>query len=59
VPFLGKIPLDPRVVVAGDQGKPFLNGDDDSVTAQAYTVVLDNLETLVAGSPMSATDTTD
>ncbi len=59
VPFLGKIPLDPRVVVAGDQGKPFLNGDDDSVTVQAYNVVLDNLETLVTGSPMSDADTTD
>ncbi len=59
VPFLGKIPLDPRVVVAGDQGKPFLNGDGAPVTVQAYNVVLDNLETLVTGSPMSDADTTD
>jgi ATP-binding protein involved in chromosome partitioning len=48
VPFLGKIPLDPKVVVAGDRGTPFLNGNDDSVTAQAYGVVLDNLELLMA-----------
>jgi Mrp family chromosome partitioning ATPase/predicted Fe-Mo cluster-binding NifX family protein len=51
VPFLGKIPLDPKVVVAGDQGKPFLAGDESSPTAEAYKVVLDNLELLLAEPP--------
>ncbi len=34
VPFLGKIPLDPKVVVAGDQGKPFLSGDESCGAGQ-------------------------
>ncbi len=51
VPFLGKIPLDPKVVVAGDRGKPFLDSDERSATADAYGVVLDNLELLLAEAP--------
>ncbi len=51
VPFLGKIPLDPKVVVAGDQGRPFLETEADSATAKAYNVVLDNVETLLAEAP--------
>jgi len=51
VPFLGKIPLDPKVVLAGDRGRPFIESDGDSPTAGAYNVVLDNLETLLAEAP--------
>ena len=51
VPFLGKIPLDPKVVVAGDQGRPFLETEADSATAKAFGVVLDNMETLLAEAP--------
>jgi ATP-binding protein involved in chromosome partitioning len=36
VPFLGSIPMDPTVARACDAGKPFINFDKDSPTAQAF-----------------------
>ncbi len=36
VPFLGEIPLDPKVRVGGDLGDPISNSDPDSATAQAF-----------------------
>lgn len=36
VPFLGGIPMDPTVARACDAGKPFLDLDADSETAQAF-----------------------
>lgn len=30
LPFFGRIPLDPRVMLAGDDGRPYLTGNDDS-----------------------------
>ncbi|PNU19222.1 ATP-binding protein [Geothermobacter hydrogeniphilus] len=35
VPFLGRIPLDPRMVVAGDSGKPFILDHPDTEAARA------------------------
>jgi Mrp family chromosome partitioning ATPase len=35
VPFLGSVPLDPRMVQAGDSGKPFILEHPDAETAQA------------------------
>jgi len=35
VPFLGRIPLDPRMVVAGDSGKPFILDHPDTEAAKA------------------------
>lgn len=35
VPFLGKIPLDPRMVQSGDSGKPFLMAHPDAEAALA------------------------
>lgn len=36
VPFLGSIPMDPTVARACDAGKPFIDFDKDSPTAQAF-----------------------
>lgn len=36
VPFLGRIPLDPKVVISGDNGEPFVKSWPDSSTAQAF-----------------------
>ena len=36
VPFLGKVPIDPRVVEAGDNGLPIVVGKPDSPAAKAY-----------------------
>jgi len=35
VPFLGSIPMDPAVAQACDEGRPFIDFDQDSPTAQA------------------------
>jgi ATP-binding protein involved in chromosome partitioning len=36
VPFLGEIPIDPRVAECGDQGDPIVHKYPDSVVAKAY-----------------------
>jgi ATP-binding protein involved in chromosome partitioning len=36
VPFLGEVPLDPKVVVGGDSGEPIVVLDPESVAAQAF-----------------------
>ena len=36
VPFLGEIPIDPRVAECGDQGEPIVHCHPDSPVAQAY-----------------------
>ena len=36
VPFLGEIPIDPRVVVGGDEGRPIVTESPDSPVATAY-----------------------
>ena len=45
VPFLGEIPLDPRVVECGDAGEPIVSRYPDSPIAQSYMT----LATTVAG----------
>jgi len=35
IPFLGRIPLDPRMVVAGDSGKPFIVDHPETEAARA------------------------
>ncbi|NLX19128.1 MAG: Mrp/NBP35 family ATP-binding protein, partial [Desulfobulbus sp.] len=34
LPFLGRVPMDPRVVVAGDTGMPYLSSNEDSPAIQ-------------------------
>jgi ATP-binding protein involved in chromosome partitioning len=36
VPFLGEIPIDPRVAECGDQGEPIVHKYPDSDVARAY-----------------------
>jgi len=43
VPFLGRIPLDPKIVETGDNGHPYLQGYRDSETARAFDVVIQPL----------------
>ncbi|MCI5159352.1 MAG: ATP-binding protein [Candidatus Electrothrix sp. AUS1_2] len=42
--FLGKVPMDPRVVIGGDSGKPYLSSDEDSPAVQAFTAVVEAVE---------------
>jgi ATP-binding protein involved in chromosome partitioning len=39
VPFLGEVPIDPEVVVGGDQGSPIVARNPDSPAARAYAEV--------------------
>ncbi len=41
--FLGKIPMDPRVVSAGDAGKPYLSSDEETPATKAFTAVVDEV----------------
>jgi Mrp family chromosome partitioning ATPase len=43
VPFLGAVPLDPRVVVSGDEGRPFACFDSGSETAKAFEAIVERL----------------
>ena len=46
--FLGRVPVDPRVVIAGDDGAPYLSSDGDSPAIKAFSEVVDNVEKAVA-----------
>jgi len=52
LPFLGKIPMDPKVVIAGDDGAPYLSSDVDSPAAKAFAAVVTAVE--VRLPPISA-----
>lgn len=43
VPFLGKIPLDPQIVILGDEGKAFIDAQPQSEASQAFMRVVDNI----------------
>lgn len=44
LPFLGRIPLDPRIVVGGDAGKPFVLEHPDSPAAKAFAGIVDGIK---------------
>jgi predicted Fe-Mo cluster-binding NifX family protein len=43
VPFAGKIPLDPRIVLSGDSGEPFAAMDPETPSARAFAAVVERL----------------
>ena len=45
VPFLGRIPLDPDVVMQSDAGEPYALFNSDTVTAQAFHDIANQVET--------------
>ncbi len=44
LPFLGRVPMDPKVVIAGDEGKPYLSSDNESPAIAAFGEVVDMVE---------------
>jgi Mrp family chromosome partitioning ATPase len=44
LPFLGKVPMDPRVVVAGDTGTPYLSSGEETPATKAFAKVVDAVE---------------
>lgn len=47
LPFLGRVPMDPKVVVAGDDGAPYLSSNDDSPAIKAFAEVVTAVENRV------------
>ena len=43
VPFLGEIPLDPKVAVGGDAGRPIVAADPDSNVTKAYLAISEQI----------------
>jgi ATP-binding protein involved in chromosome partitioning len=43
VPFLGRIPIEPSIVEAGDSGKPYLEYNRESAAAKAFNSVIEPL----------------
>jgi ATP-binding protein involved in chromosome partitioning len=43
VPFLGRIPIDPQIVVSGDEGKPFADTRKDSEASRAFAEIVDKI----------------
>jgi ATP-binding protein involved in chromosome partitioning len=43
VPFLGRIPIDPRIVELGDDGKPFILHHPESDAAKALNNIVDSI----------------
>ncbi len=44
LPFLGRVPMDPRVVVAGDTGKPYLSSGEKTPATKAFAGVIAAVE---------------
>jgi len=44
VPFLGAIPMDPKVVLGGDDGLPYLVSEIDSPAVKAFGELIDRVE---------------
>jgi Mrp family chromosome partitioning ATPase len=47
LPFLGRVPMDPKVVIAGDDGKPYLSSGEESPAVQAFSEIVTAIETRV------------
>lgn len=44
VPFLGSIPIDPKVGVDADKGKPFVISQPESTASKAFAEIVENVE---------------
>jgi ATP-binding protein involved in chromosome partitioning len=44
IPFLGRIPIDPRIVEEGDKGIPFILSQDDSTVVKAFNQIVEKIE---------------
>ena len=43
IPFLGKIPIDPQIVISGDDGKPFIATQPESKASKAFMNIVENI----------------
>jgi len=47
IPFLGKVPIDPQIVITGDSGEPFLGKNASTDAGKAFTGIVDKIEKIV------------
>jgi ATP-binding protein involved in chromosome partitioning len=43
VPFLGKIPIDPKIVESGDEGKPFITHHPESKASKVFSEIVEKI----------------
>jgi len=43
VPFLGRIPIEPQIVISGDEGKPFADNRKDSEASRAFAEIIEKI----------------
>jgi ATP-binding protein involved in chromosome partitioning len=56
IPFLGKIPLDVKIVESGDQGKPFVLFQRENPSSQAFIDAVRTIEELVEARTKADTE---
>jgi ATP-binding protein involved in chromosome partitioning len=59
VPFLGKIPLDPRICEDSDRGLPFILEHADSPAAKAFMEIVEKIETYIKEKSMPKKQSSD
>ncbi len=47
VPFLGKVPIDPKIVLTGDSGEPFLVKYSSTDAGKAFSKIVEKIEEVV------------
>jgi ATP-binding protein involved in chromosome partitioning len=55
VPFLGEVPIDPKVVIGGDTGQPIVVLDPQSAAAQAFTSIAAKVVAQIEGGSVGHT----
>lgn len=53
IPFLGRIPVDPRVVVGGDDGTPYLSSATESPAVDAFGNIIDAIVKELSAAKLS------
>lgn len=56
LPFLGRIPLDPGIVISTDDGIPFVTNNGDSKVAEAFRQISQEWTRLLAGGSYQGAD---
>jgi MinD-like ATPase involved in chromosome partitioning or flagellar assembly len=49
VPFLGRVPLDPRIMASGDSGKPFVDLFPETPAAMAFLEIVEKCDIFLKG----------
>lgn len=59
VPFLGKIPIDPRISECSDKGTPFITEYPDSPAAKAFNEIVNKVENFLKQANMKQKEKTE